>query len=89
MIRRLVLVIAIACSLFVPGIRVDAGLHSVPAAAQKRDCIVHVTRTGHRYHYGWCRYLRYSDIPMSRSAALRAGFTPCRVCGGSDCERRP
>lgn len=88
MIKRLFLVFAFACSLLVPGVRAEINSHSVPIAAQKKDCIVYVTRTGHRYHQGWCRYLRQSKIPMSRSKALQAGFTPCRVCGGSDCERK-
>jgi hypothetical protein len=86
MFRRLVLAVAIACSLFVPSPRVGASLYSVPAAEQAKECVVHVTRTGYRYHQSWCRYLRYSDIPMSRTKALGAGYTPCRVCGGSDCE---
>ena len=86
MLRRLFIAVVIAFSVAVPSLSpalASAGNH---AAEQRRDCVVHVTRTGHRYHQAWCRYLRYSDIPMSRSAALRAGFTPCMVCGGSNCE---
>lgn len=44
--------------------------------------LVHVTRTGSKYHRAGCVYLSRSDIPLERSAALRAGYTPCSVCGG-------
>ena len=41
---------------------------------------VYVTRTGKRYHREGCRSLSQSKIPMSRSDAEKAGFTPCHVC---------
>lgn len=44
--------------------------------------IVHITRTGSKYHAAGCRYLSRSDIPISRSAAIRQGCTPCSICGG-------
>ena len=56
------------------------------AAAEKKDCTVFVTRTGNRYHKSYCSSLRKSRIPMSRSEAIKAGYTPCRRCGGSNCE---
>lgn len=51
----------------------------------RRECVVYVTRTGNRSHVDGCRYLRYSSIPLTRTRAEAAGYTPCRVCGGSDC----
>ncbi len=88
MFRRLILILALACSVVVPSFQLPAASTSLPVAEQKKDCVVYVTRTGHRYHQGWCRYLRQSKIPMSRSKAIQAGFTPCRVCGGSKCESK-
>ena len=42
--------------------------------------IVHITRTGKRYHRADCRHLSASDIPIERDAAERKGYTPCHVC---------
>ena len=42
------------------------------------DVIVHVTRTGNKYHRAGCRYLR-SDIPMPLSNA-KGLYSPCSVC---------
>ena len=85
-LRRLLLVILAVGALFLPlGAQPSS---QVPAqySAERLECIVYVTRTGIRYHYGWCRYLRLSKIPMKRSKAIGEGYTPCRVCGGSDCD---
>jgi hypothetical protein len=85
--RRLVLFVLLLCGvLSVPlsPLRVTQ-IATVEAAAERKACIVFVTRTGERYHVDGCRYLRRSRIPMEKREAIRAGFTPCRVCGGSDC----
>ncbi len=55
------------------------------ASVDYRECVVYVTRTGERYHVDGCRYLRHSRIPVSKRRAEEAGYTPCRVCGGSNC----
>lgn len=60
-------------------------LLAAPVKAEKRECVVYVTRTGERFHHGSCRYLRQSKIRISRAQALKAGYTPCKVCGGT-CE---
>jgi hypothetical protein len=86
MIKRLVLAIVLGCSLLLPGLEVAADSDQRPVAEQKQECTVYVTRTGYRYHQGWCRYLRQSKIPILRAKAIKSGYTPCRVCGGSDCE---
>ncbi|MHB1001856.1 MAG: hypothetical protein ACYC27_21665 [Armatimonadota bacterium] len=44
--------------------------------------MVHITRTGAKYHAGGCRYLNRSDMPISRKDAIRQGYTPCSICGG-------
>lgn len=41
---------------------------------------VYVTRTGSKYHQGWCRYLRKSKIKMRLSDALSSGYDACSVC---------
>ena len=60
---------------------------SRPAAApapsvQKVQDVVHITRTGTKYHAAGCRYLSKSDIPISRKDAMARGYTACSVCGG-------
>lgn len=50
-----------------------------PAAATGT---VYVTKTGSKYHRFDCQYLRKSSKAMSRGAARRAGYEPCKVCGG-------
>ncbi len=54
---------------------------------QTKECTVYVTRTGAKYHMSDCYHLRKSRRPMARSEAIAAGYTPCKHCGGSRCER--
>jgi hypothetical protein len=42
--------------------------------------IVHVTKTGSRYHTSDCRYLWNSNYILSLREALDRYYTPCRVC---------
>lgn len=56
-----------------------------PAAAPapvvpKQEPMVHITRTGAKYHAAGCRYLARSDIPISKKDAIARGYTPCKVC---------
>lgn len=44
------------------------------------DIIVHITKTGEKYHSAGCQYLRKSDIPISLSSAKSMGYTPCSKC---------
>lgn len=46
---------------------------------QPQTQIVYVTRTGSKYHRGYCRYLSKSKIPMSLEQAARR-YNPCSVC---------
>ena len=66
--------------------RVVASQQPAPTE-QKKECIVYVTRTGHKYHRAGCSYLRQGAIPTTRNKAIKAGYTACKRCGGSDCER--
>jgi hypothetical protein len=86
MVRRVCRAALLLALLFAPS-AAPASSHAAPTTAvAKRDCVVYATRTGHKYHRAGCRYLRKSAIPMSRSKAISAGLTPCKICGGSDCE---
>jgi len=86
MIRRLALCAFLGLSLLLP----SAPASSIAAASHHRietkDCVVYITRTGHRYHRAGCRYLRQSSIATTRAKAIARRLTPCSVCGGSDCE---
>jgi len=44
------------------------------------DTIVYITRTGAKYHQGWCRYLSKSKIEITLKEAKAEGYTPCKVC---------
>ena len=40
---------------------------------------VYITRTGSKYHRDYCSYLK-SKIPISKSDAIKRGYTPCSRC---------
>lgn len=44
------------------------------------DPIVHITKTGEKYHSAGCRYLKKSDIEVTLSEAKNRGLTPCSKC---------
>lgn len=44
------------------------------------DVIVHITKTGEKYHSAGCQYLRKSDIEVTLSEAKVRGLTPCSKC---------
>lgn len=41
---------------------------------------VYITEHGDKYHLAGCKYLRKSQIPISRSDARARGYTPCKIC---------
>ena len=41
---------------------------------------VYITKTGAKYHTGWCRYLWNSKIAIKLRDAVRYGYTACSVC---------
>lgn len=47
---------------------------------QEKDVTVYITRTGKKYHRGSCGYLHSSRIAISKSQAIRRGYTPCSRC---------
>lgn len=50
-----------------------------PVQQQTQSETVYITRTGSRYHRAGCSYLKNS-IPISKSDAIAAGYTPCSKC---------
>lgn len=56
-----------------------SGHHQPTSCSQKKEQIVYITRTGHKYHRAGCRYLSRSKIPMTLSQA-KDGYSPCKVC---------
>lgn len=85
MLKRLFSVLLVLGALALPGFQVHPA-HAQQTTVQTKDCVVYVTRTGARYHRAECSYLRTSAILMTRSKAIKSGYTPCKRCGGSDCE---
>lgn len=47
---------------------------------KKEQAIVHITRTGKKYHRAGCRSLSRSDIPVTLEEAKQRGYDPCKVC---------
>ena len=84
--KRLLLAAVLTLAAIAPVPAQAVGAHEHVTAAQKKECIVYVTRTGARYHKAGCSSLRRSSIRMTQGEAVQAGFTPCRRCGGSDCD---
>lgn len=41
---------------------------------------VYITRTGEKYHEGWCSSLRRSKIPISLEDAIARGYEACKIC---------
>jgi len=57
------------------------GLIAVAVAAKSdSDIMVHITRTGHKYHSAGCRYLRQSDFVVTLKQAKDRGLDACSVC---------
>lgn len=50
-----------------------------PVQQQTQSETVYITRTGSKYHRAGCSYLK-SSIPISKSDAIAAGYTPCSRC---------
>lgn len=44
------------------------------------EVIVHITDYGSKYHAAGCKYLKKSDITISKSEAEQRGLSPCSVC---------
>lgn len=51
----------------------------IVAFAGNGDTIVHITKTGEKYHSAGCSYLK-SDISISLADAVSRGYTPCSRC---------
>lgn len=45
-----------------------------------KNIIVHITKTGTKYHREGCKYLSKSDIEVTLKDALDMGLTPCKIC---------
>lgn len=50
-----------------------------PGKSDSRNIIVHITKTGSKYHVGGCRHLK-SDIEATLGEALAKGLEPCGTC---------
>lgn len=84
--RLLILLCSLLCinfafSLFTPNYAEGAKPKKAQIVkTQKKESIVYITRTGHKYHKHGCRYLRRSCMPTPLSKAQELGYTPCSIC---------
>lgn len=62
----------------------DSGEQTLTEAAPANDeggeIIVHITKTGEKYHSAGCQYLKKSDIEISLEDAKAQGYSPCSKC---------
>ena len=87
MLKHLLYALLLFLTLAIPAAQPVTAAQQPAPSEQKKECIVYVTRTGHKYHRAGCSYLRQSAIPTTRSKAIKAGYAACKRCGGSDCDR--
>jgi len=78
--KKFLLVALAAFTLALPGQQAAAQTKPRHKTVQAKEKLVHITRTGAKYHAAGCRYLRRSDYVVSLSEALSRGLTPCSVC---------
>lgn len=48
--------------------------------AESTAIIVHITKSGSKYHTAGCQYLHSSDIEIELDKAKASGYTPCSKC---------
>lgn len=46
----------------------------------KKEEVVYITKSGKKYHRAGCKYLKSSQIKISKKEAIKKGYTPCSVC---------
>lgn len=46
----------------------------------KKEEVVYITKSGKKYHKAGCKYLKSSQIKISKKEAIKKGYTPCSVC---------
>jgi Zn-dependent peptidase ImmA (M78 family) len=53
------------------------------SVSPEEDMTVYVTKSGEKYHFSGCRYLKKSSpfISMTITEAIQNGYTPCEICG--------
>jgi hypothetical protein len=49
-------------------------------AVPSKDVQVYVTNTGKKFHISSCRYLSKSKIAISKTKAIKQGYTACKIC---------
>ena len=51
-----------------------------PNVSDSNSYTVYITNSGSKYHRAGCRYLKSSQIEISKSDAISRGYTACSVC---------
>jgi len=57
-----------------------------PVVDKSAEITVYITRTGSKYHQGYCSYLSKSKIPISLKDACDKGYAPCSRCNPPRCK---
>ncbi len=79
--RRLITVLAVAFLLMpILAMPVQAKHRSKTSDSASVENVVYITKTGHKFHQAWCRYLKYSRTEIDRAEAIRLGYSACKVC---------
>lgn len=62
------------------GAGTDTSTTITETPAESTVIIVHITKSGSKYHVAGCQYLHSSDIEISLDEAKASGYTPCSKC---------
>lgn len=76
--HRKIIVLLIAAALLLP--------LAIPASADNSKTIVHITKTGDKYHRAGCSYLK-SDNEVTLEYAVNHGYTACSRCSPPKLDR--
>lgn len=69
-----------ASSPSVPNITASSSTNNTTVPKNSDSITVYITKTGSKYHQGWCSYLSHSKISISKQSAISQGYTPCSRC---------
>lgn len=64
----------------IPEVTIEEPAEQPVSAEPLEEVVVHITKTGEKYHSGGCRYLKKSDIEVTLAEAKARGLEPCSVC---------
>ncbi len=75
-----VLVMVLSIAQFTPCPNAQTSMNTPTALLKKQTVTVYITRTGVFHHKDGGRYLRQSQIVISKASAIKNGYCACSIC---------